>query len=292
MKIIGHQKTLRHFDQLVQSNKLPHALLFTGPAGVGKKLVAKYFVQKLFCSDPQAPCEKCRHCQRIAKFEHPDLFWIDPESESIKIDQIRELKKDLSLVPFEASWKIAVLVDADRLNISASNALLKTLEEPPPSSLIILTTALPHFLLKTILSRCQKIYFSPLRIQETEEVLKLNGKEFSDPRLIQAIGGSPGLALSFSENICQAVEEIFPALESNPKDLLKLLAVAEEIASQEETYKLLLQLLAIRWREKIVLDQQENDLKKFDKIQNTLKLLERNVNPLLAFENLFLNLCL
>ncbi len=294
MNIIGHEKTFQYLDRLVESNKIPHAMIFTGPQGIGKKLVAKFFVQKLFCLEKEKPCEKCSSCLKLEKLEHPDLFWIEPESDHIKIELIRNLKKSLSLAPFESSYKVAVLVDAHHLNLAASNALLKTLEEPPPNTLIILISSLPHFFLKTILSRCQKVYFSPLNSSETEEVLKLHGKKyFFDSKLIEAVEGSPGLALSFSEEVYEQVEkEILPSLESSPKDLLKLLEVAENIASEEEMHEPLLNLLAIRWKEKVLLGHHSNDLKKFDQIFETRRLLQRNVNPLLAFENLFIQLCL
>jgi DNA polymerase-3 subunit delta' len=305
MHILGHTKTLSHLKQLVQSSQLPHALLFTGPTGIGKKLVAHHFVQTLFCekqttSPPHpspltphsSPCENCKNCLRVANRQHPDLFWIEPEKDLIKIDTIRNLKNSLALKPYEAPLKIAIIVDAHCLNIAASNALLKTLEEPPPDTVLILISSTPHQLLKTILSRCQKIYFSPLSAEETREVVRQKGGKI-DPTLILQSGGQPGLALSFSEEACEIVKDkILPVFDAQPKDLLTLFSVAEEIAPEEELHKPILNLLLIRWKEKILANPLAGEVKKFDAIEQALRRLDHYANPLLTFENLFLNLCL
>jgi DNA polymerase III subunit delta' len=294
MKVIGHQKTISHIFDLIRNERLPHALLFTGPEGIGKKRVALHLVQRLFCKNPEGPCEICSDCRRVAALQHPDLFWVEPEKDLIKIETVRVLKNALALKPFEAPVKAAVLVDAHSLNPAASNALLKTLEEPPPGTLLILTTFAPHRFLKTILSRCQKVYFSPLSTEETRAVLELTeeGKDLS-PELILQSEGSPGRALNLSPEAWEKVRKtILPALQTQPKDLLQLFSAAEEIAQDESLHKPVLQLLMKEWREKLVKKPSSSDLKKFDAIGQALRALDHYANPLLTFETLFLNLCL
>jgi DNA polymerase-3 subunit delta' len=198
----------------------------------------------------------------------------------------------LALKPFEAPLKVAVFVDAHALNPAASNALLKTLEEPPSNTLLILTTSSPHRLLKTLLSRCQTLYFSPLNRNETLEVLKRNGKQIP-PEIAEFAMGSPGLALSLKEEAFDlTLHKILPALNSQPKDLLALFGAAEEIADDDSYPQPILHLLRMKWREKLIAEPSPENLKKMDAIEGAARALDHYANPLLTFENLFLNLCL
>ncbi|MFO1518121.1 MAG: DNA polymerase III subunit delta' [bacterium] len=292
MKIIGHSKILRHLQRLSQENLLPHALLFTGPSGIGKKRVALHFAQSLFCESPSRPCENCGTCKKVEALQHPDLLFIEPENDLIKIDAIRDLKNALALKPFEAPLKVAVIADAQGLNPAASNALLKTLEEPPPHTLLILTTPSPHQLLKTILSRCQKVYFSPLTAEETKTVLEQNGKH-PPAEIVQCAQGSPGLALSLKEEAYELLHQrLIPALESQPKDLLGLFSVAEEMADEDTLQTPVLHLLRMHLKDKLLQQPTSENLRKIDAVEEASRALNRYANPLLTFENLFLNLCL
>ncbi len=294
MNFSGHKKNWEDLKELSEANRLPHALLFCGLSGIGKKAVALHLIQFLFCLSrtKDGPCETCPSCKRVETREHPDLRWIEPEKDVIKIEKIRELKNALVLKPFEAPLKVAVIEEAHLMNAAASNALLKTLEEPPASTLIFLITDSPNRLLKTTLSRCQKIPFSPLSEVEVRQVFEAQGKVL-DARLIQWVGGSPGLLASFADEAWEQVDQaILPALETTPKDLTRLLQAAEQIAQEETLHKPVLDLLQFRWKEKIIEDASASNLKKFDAIQMSRRALDRYANPLLTFETLFLNLCL
>jgi DNA polymerase-3 subunit delta' len=311
MHFIGHQKNRELLQHLVDQRQLPHALIFTGPSGIGKKLVALHLVQRLFCEArnqkpetgnsglrPSAsgldpfPCENCSACQRVAKLQHPDLLWVEPEKGLIKIESVRSLKSSLALKPFEAPLKVVILVDAHALNPAASNALLKTLEEPPANTLLVLTTSSPHQLLKTILSRCQILYFSPLTRKETLEVLK-NSEKGIAPEITEFAMGSPGLALSLKPEACDlTLRKVLPALNSQPKDLLALFSAAEEIVDDDSYAEPVLHLLRMKWREKLIAEPSQENLRKMDAIEAASRALNHYANPLLTFENLFLNLCL
>lgn len=296
MSIRGHQKQRAHLRDLSQSGKLPHALLFTGPEGIGKKKVAIQLVQNLFCSsigtDGEA-CGTCSQCHRIQQNTHPDFLSISPESNLIKTEVIRQLKQKLSFQPLEAPYKIALIAEAHFLHTSAANVLLKTLEEPPEKTLLILISSSPYKILRTILSRCQKLTFSPLEMKEMQQVMEELGYSVaSHPDRLTLAQGSPGLFLKFSEEAFEWVQnQILPSLEAQPKDLMKLLEAAEKISKEDALTESVLSILLMKWNQAI--QRSLDHAKKTEAIYQTLrKLKETHVNPQLTFENLFLKLCL
>lgn len=295
MKIRGHQNQLEHLHLLLQSNKLPHALLFTGPEGIGKKQVALQFAQEIFCSltDGKRGCGHCSSCLRIIQNTHPDFICIEPESHLIKTDVIRQLKQKLSLQPLEAPYKIALINEAQCLHSSAANVLLKTLEEPPEKTLLILISSSPYKLLRTILSRCQKLSFSPLNTHDMQELMQELGHPMaSNTERLALAQGSPGLFLKFSEEAFELVQNnIFPSLEKQPKDLMKLLEIAEKISKEDDLAESVLNILLMKWNQSK--STQKTDAEKMEAIyQAARKFKETHVNPQLTFENLFLKLCL
>ncbi len=147
-----------------EQNQLPHAMLFVGMPGVGKKVFAEQFSHALLCSAPNEhgfACGQCKHCQLVAAGNHPDLFVIEPEAigKAIKIDRVRELISQVAKTAQLSSHKVILIQPADAMNINAANALLKTLEEPTPSTIIILITEHASTLPATIRSRCQIVHF-------------------------------------------------------------------------------------------------------------------------------------
>ena len=146
-------------DQLRRSlerGRLAHAYLFSGRRGSGKEAMARTLAKALNCLEQDFDsCDRCDSCRRIDEVVHPDVYWVRPESKSrrITVDQIREFERAVNLKPARARVKVGVIVDADCMGEEASNAFLKTLEEPPAQTVILLLTAEPHRLLPTILSR-------------------------------------------------------------------------------------------------------------------------------------------
>lgn len=190
--IIGQERAIRILRGFMQRDRIPHALLFAGDDGIGKRLTAINFAKALNCRrggrteeedadglfsagtevkspDPEIEplidaCDDCPSCRKIDSGNHPDVMRIGPEGEGgkITISSVRSVGEALSFKPFEAAWKIVIIDNADRLNQSAANAFLQTLEEPSGQSLLILVSSRPEMLLGTIRSRCQRINFSPL----------------------------------------------------------------------------------------------------------------------------------
>ncbi len=146
----------------LRRGRLAHAYLFYGPRGAGKEALARTLAQALNCRAAEADaCGACDSCRRVAQHRHPDVYWLRPESKSraIKIEQVREFMQSVNLRSNMGGVKVGIVVDAECLNEAAANAFLKTLEEPPAQTVIVLLTAEPQRLLPTILSRCLRISF-------------------------------------------------------------------------------------------------------------------------------------
>lgn len=201
-----------HWDQLLRSvatSRIPPALLIQGQRGVGKTFLAKLWAQKLLCKDINSPlpCHTCSPCQLFMAGTHPDFILVEPPEagKSIGIDTIRQLINKLSLKPQYNGYRVVLIEPAHQLNINAANALLKTLEEPSPYTLIILVSSTAYKLPVTILSRCQK-----LSIGQPERGMVLHwlqSKKLRQPpeNLLAIARGSPlsALALDTSDTLEQ-----------------------------------------------------------------------------------------
>ena len=177
----GQPRAVHALQAALTQGTLPHAWLLTGPSGVGKELAALGMAQALVCPvAPMVGCGTCPACARVSRFHHPDVLWLMPEEEAvrrklaarsdfdhvpsrdIRVDQVRHLQERLALRPLEASRKVVLLLPAEAMNPQAQNAFLKTLEEPPPDTVLFLVTAAPDRLLPTLRSRCVRVAFGPL----------------------------------------------------------------------------------------------------------------------------------
>ena len=168
--IIGHNRQKNILLHAIKSRRIAHAYLFSGPAGIGKKMMAVAFARALLCQTGDG-CGHCTACRKVDHNNHPDIHVLAGDGATIKIEQIRKLQKDLSLHPLEGEKKICLIDDAEQLTTGAANALLKTLEEPQPGTLIILLTSQSEKLLTTIRSRCQNLPFSHLPKQTLATIL-------------------------------------------------------------------------------------------------------------------------
>lgn len=167
--IIGYQNIITQLQNAVASERVAGAYLFTGQQGIGKETVALHFANLILCEEPSegsTPCAECRACRKIKSSNHPDLRIIRPDGAQMKIDQIRELQREIIYHPLEGKRKIYILANTERMNDSAANALLKTLEEPPAASTLILLTENLKSMLPTIRSRCQILTFNTLPTEE------------------------------------------------------------------------------------------------------------------------------
>lgn len=186
---------------------LRHAYLFTGPEGVGRRTLAVKFSQALNCTDPPEPggfCGVCRDCRQLEALTHPDLSLLRPEDghKDILIDQVRSLQHTLALSPYTGAYRVALLPDFQRATTQASNALLKTLEEPPDRVILLLTAVAPESLLPTIVSRCEVIRLRPASLRSTQDYLQVtHGVTLEMARLLAHVsGGRVGAALRLAQD--------------------------------------------------------------------------------------------
>jgi len=177
--IKGQEKPINFLKESIQYQHLAGAYLFLGPEGVGKSMVAKTLAKVLNCLEEGLDaCETCPSCIKIEKNQHPDVHFVasvgdeDEQGEAIKIEDIRQLQRQINLRPFEGRKKVFIIDNAHQMTAESANALLKILEEPPKNSLIILISSKSTRLFKTIVSRCRMIKFSPLPRKELEVTLK------------------------------------------------------------------------------------------------------------------------
>lgn len=278
-QLTGNERVKQLLRRMLGSGRVPGALLFTGEEGVGKKLFALEVAKALNCRALQGveACGKCPTCVRMSRFNFPQsedsddwkkIIWTDhgdvgmvvAPKRLLQVDQMRQIDIEANFRPFEGKARVFIVDDADKFNDASANALLKTLEEPPPTSHIILITSRPAMLLPTIRSRCQAIRFSPLTTAEIEQHLlrnKLATPTESGLRA-RAGNGSIGRALagdleSFNERR-DAMLQVLTALAVTG-DHSRLLRLAEEMneAKHKDEYEFGLELLETLIRDALIL---------------------------------------
>lgn len=218
--VIGQDRPIDILRGCIRKERIPHALIFTGDEGIGKRLTAINFAKALNCvgadsddlfafggeaeeqgSEETDSCDRCPSCMKIDNSSHPDFFIVEPEGEGgqITVSSVRQLQESISYKPFEGKWKIAVVDNADRLNQAAANAFLQTLEEPSAQSILILVTSRPEMVLATIRSRCQRVNFTPLPFSTMTGLLdeKFSEQAGENAALLSILsGGRLGYALN------------------------------------------------------------------------------------------------
>ncbi len=215
--LIGNNDVKEIATRLVRSRRVPNSLLLAGPEGVGKRQFALEIARSLVCTQPaeKGPCGACAACRRVDKFvfprsdkaedfdqvftsEHPDVGMVIPFRRNVRIGAIRDLEKEANFAPYEARARVFIIDDADKMADPASNALLKTLEEPAPTSHIFLITSRPDSLLPTIVSRCQVLRFAAVSSAEIERFLiDTRGLITEEATLVSRMArGSVGRAVS------------------------------------------------------------------------------------------------
>lgn len=205
--LIGHEPAVRLLKEHFKQGNLRQAYLLTGPQGIGKRTLALRLIQAINCPQPAGdgePCYQCRSCQQIERMQHPDLAIIQAEqvAGSLKVDQIRELQRSLSLAPYEANYRAGILLRFEEASAGAANAMLKTLEEPPARVILILTAENSELLLPTIVSRCEVIRLRPASTEQA--ALGLQQRWNIAPEQAQLLahisGGRVGYALQLYQN--------------------------------------------------------------------------------------------
>ena len=186
--VLGNNRVKKVLQLALQRNRMPNSLLFTGPKGVGKSSLAHVLARAVNCErEKDDACEKCPTCVAIAGRRLPDVWDITPDGQMIKVEQMRSMRQAAYLRPMVGKKRVFIIDEAEKMNDEASNTVLKTLEEPPLFSLIILVTSNAHLLLPTIKSRCQILNFSPVAREEIKRVLVEKGYAEERARIISLV---------------------------------------------------------------------------------------------------------
>ena len=320
--VVGHHWAVDMLEKHVVHGTTRHAYLLAGAPGLGRRTLALRFAQALNCQTPVAPgvpCQQCRDCKQIAAMQHADLTVIQAEAEggTLKVDQIREARRTLTLKPYQAKYRVSLFLRFQEANDNAANALLKTLEEAPSYAVLILTADNPEQLLPTIVSRCEVLRLRPLQVEEVQKELESRGVEGDRAKLIAHIsGGRFGYAQRLIED-----ESLLERREERLNDLQSLISAsrvekfsyADKLARDKESMRQAILVWLSYWRDVMLrtahastplvnVDRnveiedlaQRLDLSMARRVvsglEDVLEKMERNVNARLLAEVLLLDL--
>jgi DNA polymerase-3 subunit delta' len=321
-KLVGNEWAVDMLQKHVVNGTTRHAYLFAGPPGLGRRTLALTFAQALNCQTPVAPgvpCGECRDCRQIAAMQYTDLTVIQAEAEggTLKVDQIREARRSLTLKPYQAKYRVALFLRFQEANDNAANALLKTLEEAPSYAVLILTADNPEQLLPTIVSRCEVLRLRPLQVDQVQKELENRGVEGDRAKLLAHIsGGRFGYAQRLIEDA-----SLLGSREERLNDLQSLIsasrvekfAYADKLARDKESMRQAVLVWLSYWRDVMLrtahastplvnVDRnveiedlaQRLDLsiarRVVSSLEQVLEKMERNVNSRLLAEVLLLDL--
>ncbi len=316
-RTIGHTWAVEQLAAGLLTGNISRANLFTGPESVGKAHLAIEYGTALNCLSDTPPCGSCTHCKRIAALSHPDVTFIQPDNGHIKIAQIRQMQYEISLKPYEARWRVAIITDMHTATEEAENALLKTLEEPPAHAVLILTALDAGLLEPTVISRCRVMALQPVPDEVIAQALVERGLEPSSANEIARLsGGRVGWALQAAGN-----PELVERRQSVVADFLDLLdagytdriATAEALGRQDDLVEIIGTWQSV-WRDVMLISAGCNNLvvnhrqrqrlehhaeatgleqalRAAIDTQNAIAQLGENVNPRLVVESMLLGWC-
>ncbi|MBM4324678.1 MAG: DNA polymerase III subunit delta' [Deltaproteobacteria bacterium] len=258
--IMGHERPINLLQRAIVQEKVVHSYLFLGSEGIGKSLVALQFAKALNCLEGENQvdgCDQCSSCKKIDHLLHPDVSLIEPEGQTLKIEQVKQMQRSLAYRPYEGRRRVVILTAADRMAHDIPNTLLKTLEEPPLHTVIILLANNSRFILPTILSRCQSIRFNPLPSHLVSDwLMKEKGLEENEARLLASLSeGSPGKALEIKEEITEIPrKELLEGwVGSKSLSMEEKEGWVESLPSQRENLRLILEMAKTLLRDLVVM---------------------------------------
>lgn len=320
--VYGHDWAVDYLRKGLRHGRTRQAYLFTGTASIGKTTMAHTFASALNCTHPDKemrPCGECRSCRLMQSGNHPDMIYseLDATTGSLKIETLRDIMRRLSLKPYDARHRIAILSNFEKARGQAQDAILKTLEEPPPFAILILLANSTENTLATIQSRCQVVYLRPVASDIIRDTLiqRFGSEPEKASVLARLSGGRMGWAISAvkDENIldqrARALELLEGVLENSRKDRFKL---AEDLSKDKLALRPLLELWQTYWRDLLLmtlnspvkpvnvdrLTQLERFSRRLDSAgveralkttQEAMRLLDTNANVRLLLEVLMLD---
>jgi DNA polymerase-3 subunit delta' len=320
--LTGHEWAVDMLKKHVVNGTTRHAYLFSGPPGLGRRTLALRFAQALNCQMPSGagiPCGICRDCRQIEAMQHADLTIIqaDAEGGTLKVDQVREARRTLTLKPYMAKYRVSIFLRFQEANDNSANALLKTLEEAPSYAVLILTADNPEQLLPTIISRCEVLRLRPLQIEQIQNALEHRGIESGRAKLIAHIsGGRFGYALRLTANdalLDKREERLNELLTMLPASRVEKFAYADKLSKDKDSMRQAILFWLSYWRDVMLRTAQaETPLVNVDRnleiedlatrmdlssarlvvsgLENALEKMDRNVNSRMLAEVLLLDL--
>ncbi len=318
-QIIGHEWAVELLQRSLETDRVAHAYVFSGPPQIGKTRLALALAQALNCEQPEPPCGQCPTCLKIERGTHPDVRLIEGEGAggAIKIAQVRQLQREAVLSPYEGRYRVFVLRRMDLATLEAANSLLKTLEEPPTQVVLILTAVQAEQLPSTVISRCQRLDLRPLARHTVEASLCEKEIPVSQAQLLARLaGGRLGWALRASRDAAvlhQRQEALAQLIQMLSADRVERLSFAWKTSRDPLASRVLIELWATWWRDLLlVCSQGEGPIVNVDRadelqglagqsttlqawamlnaLQAAAAQLEANVNVRLALESLLLKL--
>ena len=289
-EIIGNEKIEEELKRNLEEDKVSHSYMFVGIEGIGKQLIAKAFAQMILCTnETEKGCNKCKSCIEFQSQNHPDFLYIEPDGNSIKIEQIRYLQRKIQEKPIISNKKVYIINDADKMTQEAQNCLLKTLEEPPEYSTIILIGSNENAFLNTIKSRCMKLTFQPIASEEIKQYMeKTYGMNNINENMLEAFQGSIGKAIALKDKK-EEYENIEKMIEKLDKtDMTELMGLGSALYQSKEEINDILEYMNI-----ILLKMAKENVKYancIDIVENTKKRLHQNANYDMCIDNMIFNM--
>ncbi len=309
---IGNEKIVLRLSKTSERNRFPHACLFHGKEGVGKRSLAMILAKSFNCLEPDGcvPCDLCANCRKIDRAVHPDVTVIapDPDKNNILIEQTRELIRQMSFKPFEGKKRVFIIDDAERMSRESTNSLLKTLEEPPENACLFLITSNIGKILPTIQSRCQQHRFVGIPSSAIENYLMENNDYSQEDahRAALLAEGSLGNAIKanlqeFTENRGKLIKILETLIIINKKD--SFVQCAENLPSERKELKSAFEKIQCLFRDIVVVItgsskalmvnrdihgkllqfseyfRLEDITEISDEISGVVEVLEKNINP-------------
>jgi len=272
MNIYGNQKNMNLIRVMKKNQHLPHACLFTGEKGSGRKTLANYFAMTALCNEENAPCGTCRSCRKILNGVHPDLIPVEHSGKKMgfSIDTVREVCKDAVIAPNDGNKKIYLFSDADAIGIPAQNALLKLTEEPPEHVILLFTCENQHTFLTTMLSRMMLFSVCPCTPGETYQSLLEHGCSPADAqRASQVYRTNIGLALAWLEDpkmqemTSHASSLTMAVAQRKPYEILRILSLYEKDRLRAAAF---LKLMREQFRDALIIKYQADALTGCDRL--------------------------